>query len=159
MTRFDRVAKGRGRSRTGMLRARAIATALVEASDWDCFYSICRALNSFCGVNTSNPDWGPPFADIGDGFEDFQRVQIEAREWLTTQPGLSLDDTAHELIQCFWLYRGYKVDSRGPGGCIMRALAMLHPEAHAMIADGEDEGEVLRRFWPGDHAEEFTVRT
>lgn len=74
--RFDRIAARRPQ------RARAIAIAFRESSDWDEFYAACRAIQAFSGVDTSRPDWGPDFADIADGPEGFDLVSDEAVEWL-----------------------------------------------------------------------------
>lgn len=55
-------------------------------------------------------------------------------------------EAARRLLTAFYLYSGYRLDSRGPSGCIMDALKLLHPKAHKMMADGEDAADVLKRF-------------
>lgn len=59
-------------------------------------------------------------------------------------------EAARSLLTILYLYPGYKVDSRGPGGLLMSALATLHPQAHAMLQDMVEAGEVLKTFWPED---------
>lgn len=50
-----------------------------------------------------------------------------------------LDRAAERLVFALHIYRGYKVDSRGPAGCIMEALDRIAPGISASIRKiGED---------------------
>ncbi len=60
------------------------------------------------------------------------------------------EDGAEALLDMLHLYSGYNVLSRGPIGCIHKALKVLHPEAQAMLAGGAEVDEVRQRFWPTD---------
>ncbi len=61
-----------------------------------------------------------------------------------------LSYAAESLFDMLHLYSGYNVLSRGPIGCIHKALKVLHPEAQAMLACGAEVSEVRDRFWPTD---------
>jgi hypothetical protein len=63
-------------------------------------------------------------------------------------PG-SEDDAVEALVRCLYLYPNYKVDSRGPIGCIYDALDEMAPEIKAMICEkGADA--VYQEFWSED---------
>lgn len=59
------------------------------------------------------------------------------------------DRAAEHLVFALHIYPGYRVDSRGPTGCIMDALEAIAPEIAAEIREhGADE--VYRRRWSED---------
>jgi hypothetical protein len=45
-----------------------------------------------------------------------------------------------------WLYPNYRVDARGPSGCIMDALAAIAPKIHRRLAAGEEPRDVYKRW-------------
>lgn len=61
---------------------------------------------------------------------------------------------AERLIMALYLYPHYPTGSRGPGGCIVDALDLLHPKAAKAVREGEDLRRVLERFWPDLHPKE-----
>jgi len=57
------------------------------------------------------------------------------------------DQAAHALIRMMWLYPNYRVDSRGPTGCILDALKRIAPDVAAEL-ENEDAADVCMRRWP-----------
>lgn len=55
-------------------------------------------------------------------------------------------DAAERLVRCLYLYGGYNVNSRGPIGCIMDALAIIAPDVHDDITK-TDATAVYRLRW------------
>lgn len=64
-----------------------------------------------------------------------------------------LRDTAERLVFAMHIYSNYRMDSRGPSGCLMSALKVLHSKAFSMLSEGHDPGDVYEKFW-GDSVEE-----
>ncbi len=54
----------------------------------------------------------------------------------------ALERAAERLVFALYIYPNYRVDPRGPSGCIMEALKVLHPAAHRALANGEYAGNV-----------------
>lgn len=73
-------------------------------------------------------------------------------ETVTAPHQPDLDAAAEALFDMLWLYSGYSVTSRGPIGCLHRALREIHPESQKMLASGADVDSVRRRFWPQDES-------
>ncbi len=42
----------------------------------------------------------------------------------------------------------YAPHDRGTRGCVFDAIEALRPDIAKLLADGEDAGDVRRRFWP-----------
>lgn len=57
------------------------------------------------------------------------------------------DKLAELLVRMLWLYPGYRVDSRGPAGCIMDALDIVAPDVAAEIRDSVDVHQVYAPRW------------
>lgn len=56
-------------------------------------------------------------------------------------------DDAHYVVQrllfAMHIYSGYKIDSRGPSGCIFDAIQRLDPKIHAKLVKGVDPGDLM----------------
>lgn len=64
------------------------------------------------------------------------------------------DRAAERLLIALYLYPHYRVDSRGPLGCIMDALEIICPEAHkALNAHEGDASHALCELWPEEYDE------
>lgn len=61
-----------------------------------------------------------------------------------------LDKAAEALVRAMYLYPNYRVDSRGPRGCIEDALAIIAFDVLAEARDCGDWGEVYTRRWGGE---------
>jgi len=62
-----------------------------------------------------------------------------------------MDEAAERLVFALHIYPNYRVDSRGPAGCIMRALEAIAPAVAAELREhGADE--VYARHWTEDGA-------
>lgn len=59
------------------------------------------------------------------------------------------NDDAHYAVQqilfAMHIYRGYKIDSRGPSGCLMDVIRRLDPETYQKMVDGAEPGELMER--------------
>lgn len=55
-------------------------------------------------------------------------------------------DAAERLVRCLHLYGGYNVNSRGPLGCIMDALAIIAPDIHDDITKTDADAVYALRW-------------
>ncbi len=55
---------------------------------------------------------------------------------------------AERLVFALRIYPNYRVDSRGPLGCIYDALEVLAPDVVERLRNGEDVGDVHESMWP-----------
>ena len=62
---------------------------------------------------------------------------------MTTPSKEDIHQAAQKLLFALAIYPGYKVESRGPTGCILDALCILDPEAAAKIMNGDHEANDL----------------
>lgn len=65
----------------------------------------------------------------GGGLRDRRLIGIFARTFEAAPP--DLDRAAERLVSAMYLYPNYRVDSRGPRGCIADALEIISPEVLA----------------------------
>ncbi|MGN6109362.1 MAG: hypothetical protein ACTHU0_29915 [Kofleriaceae bacterium] len=63
-----------------------------------------------------------------------------------------LDRAAEALVFALYIYGGYRLNSRGPIGCILKALDVIAPPIAAELREG-DASDVYRSHW-GDDAED-----
>lgn len=86
------------------------------------------------------------YADIGhgDAVERVMEERDEARE--------KLADGAHKLVKALFLYPNHNVQSRGPYGLILDALALLHPDAHHDLTEDKAPGYVLEEYFEDEEA-------
>lgn len=61
-------------------------------------------------------------------------------------PDPDRDRAAERLVFALHIYAGYKINSRGPLGCIMDAREAIAPEVAAEVRE-HDADEVYRRRW------------
>jgi hypothetical protein len=54
-----------------------------------------------------------------------------------------LHKAAQKLLFALAIYPNYRVDSRGPRGCLLDALDVLDPKAAAKLRDGQDAHDLL----------------
>jgi len=71
---------------------------------------------------------------------------------LAPQPPMPVSDldrdvAAERLVFALYIYPNYRVDARGPLGCIMDALRAIAPEVAAEICESSPD-EVHQRRWP-----------
>jgi len=76
----------------------------------------------------------------------------EIKPWLDgVSAGAAMNDAAERLVFALHIYPNYRVDSRGPAGCIMRALEAIAPDVAAELL-ARDANEVYDRYWTEDGA-------
>lgn len=63
-------------------------------------------------------------------------------------------DAAKALVTALYLYPHYRVDSRGPRGCILDALAVIAPDVCSRLRDGEDPESVMETLRKEDGCEQ-----
>lgn len=114
------------------------------------------------GLRDYDPMYGT--ATVDDNLRG--RMSIRATNWLVEDPqgGLFVvpdgrfrreyevvadtdPNAAHQaaqmILKTFWLYDGYRVDSRGPQGLLLDALDLLDPSLAQRYRDGEAAGDLL----------------
>ena len=65
------------------------------------------------------------------------------------------DLIVEKLVQCFWLYGHYPVDSRGPSGLLMDVVKALRPDVAHVIRD-EGVAQAWRTYFAEEDDEEDT---
>lgn len=87
-------------------------------------------------------------------------------EWLENSPQISntvagklerladyerrLGEIAERATFCVYIYSGYRVDSRGPLGCLSDILESARPDLYERLEDGETWGEVYQAEYPDE---------
>ncbi len=56
---------------------------------------------------------------------------------------------AEALVRALWLYPHYRLDSRGPLGCIVDALKEIAPDVAAELGE-HDASDVYAKHWPDE---------
>ena len=97
--------------------------------------------------------------------EDMDRLRRE-----TVQAGAAVMDGAEstpvvtdtgaaveKLVTALHLYNGYKIDSRGPYGCLLDAIEELDPEAAKMLKEGRLDELWQARYADADEPEGVTT--
>ena len=83
-----------------------------------------------------------------------QMVRAIVRDELAkAKPEPGPDDAsrlAELLVRMLWLYPNYRVDSRGPAGCIVDALEIVAPDIAAQLKDGVSVRDIYQPRWGED---------
>ncbi len=119
----------------------------------------CRRCSECRGENHHWLEESRPPPPNGDGFNGYVCKHCEATAEMcddctgAVEPGHVCEDDEDEvpathravqsLLFAMRIYPGYKVESRGPSGCILDAIEVLEPEVAAKIRDGVDPGDLL----------------
>lgn len=65
---------------------------------------------------------------------------------------------AERLVFAMWIHAAYRIDSRGPSGCLMDALDIVAPDVAAAFREGMDGHDVYAKFYGSEDDEEDVVR-
>ena len=96
--------------------------------------------------------------------EDMDRIRretvrdvgmIDGATWtpVVTDTGAAVE----KLVTALHLYNGYKIDSRGPYGCLLDAIEELDPEAAKMLKEGRLDELWQARYADADEPEGVTT--
>lgn len=80
--------------------------------------------------------------EIRDWYKDVTLVLNRIPEPRSASPA-SPHQAVQKLLTAMRLYPGYKVESRGPSGCILAAIEQLEPETAAKIREGADLDDLV----------------
>lgn len=100
----------------------------VEARPNEAYLGACAE----CGSETTTHHYCAKHGHEIDLMLDAKETRSE-----TALPSVDVHGAVQALVRAMWLYQGYRVDSRGPVGCLIEAIEKLEPETARKIRDGE----------------------
>jgi hypothetical protein len=95
-------------------------------------------------------------ADTAHKLANEQQVTQDLREQIAFDT--RCERVAERLVFAMWIHAAYRVDSRGPSGCLMDALDIIAPDVAAAFRKGIDGHDVYAKFYGSEDDEEDVVR-
>lgn len=84
-------------------------------------------------TNSDIAEWMRMYARTSDTIIEEERVALYA----AVDKLLSIDAAVEQLVLAMRLYPNYRLDSRGPCGCIASAIEKLAPDVLAEVRDSD----------------------